>query len=77
MTSTVYPTGTTIYNPEQCWNGYTLFPATLSEGKLAGAVLIDMNGNVVNQWEGLDGLGDNVGRLLAALDGFGMMWYGW
>jgi hypothetical protein len=56
VTSTVYPTGTTIYNPEQCWNGYTLFPATLSEGKLAGAVLIDMNGNVVNQWEGLDGL---------------------
>lgn len=25
MPPTVYPTGTTIYYPEKCWNGYTLF----------------------------------------------------
>ena len=37
---TVYPTGTTIYLPEKCWSGYTIFQ---SEGK-PGAVLIDMNG---------------------------------
>ncbi|MBF0277816.1 MAG: aryl-sulfate sulfotransferase [SAR324 cluster bacterium] len=46
----VYPTGTTIYNPEKCWNGYTLFP-----GKSTGAVLIDMSGRVVQLWKGLDG----------------------
>jgi len=49
MPASVYPSGTTIYRPEQCWNGYTLFGA-------GGSVrLIDMNGNTVNQWEGLGG----------------------
>ena len=24
----VYPTGTTIYDPEKCWNGYTIFQAS-------------------------------------------------
>ncbi|MDP6179053.1 MAG: aryl-sulfate sulfotransferase [Desulfatiglandales bacterium] len=46
----VYPTGTTIYDPEKCWNGYTLFPA-----KNVGAALIDMNGRVVQMWKGLHG----------------------
>jgi hypothetical protein len=32
----VYPTGTTIYDPEKCWNGYTIFQA-----KEVGATLID------------------------------------
>lgn len=50
MPSSVYPTGTTIYDPEKCWNGYTIF-----EVEENGATLIDMNGNVVNQWRGLDG----------------------
>jgi len=47
---TVYPTGTTIYNPKKCWNGYTIFPA-----KNKGAVLIDMNGNVVKSWKMIQG----------------------
>ena len=47
---TVYPTGTTIYDPEKCWNGYTVFPA-----KDRGTALIDMNGNTVQLWKGLDG----------------------
>lgn len=46
----VYPTGTTIYYPDKCFNGYTVFPA-----KDAGAVLVDMNGNVVRQFKGLNG----------------------
>ncbi|MDP6180610.1 MAG: aryl-sulfate sulfotransferase, partial [Desulfatiglandales bacterium] len=46
----VYPTGTTIYDPEKCWNGYTIFQA-----KEVGATLIDMNGSEVQQWEGLHG----------------------
>ena len=47
---TVYPTGTTIYRPEKAWSGYTLHPNP------DGAVLIDMNRNVVKQWKGLDGM---------------------
>ncbi len=51
MPPTIHPTGTTIYEPEKCWNGYTVFQA-----QDAGAVLIDMNGNVVNRWKDLPGL---------------------
>lgn len=50
MASTVYPTGTTIYEPGKCWNGYTIF----QYGGI-GPALIDMNGNVVKQWRGLRG----------------------
>lgn len=50
-TPSVYPTGVTTYNPEKAWNGYTLFPAAGQQG----AVLIDMNGNVVKFWKGLRG----------------------
>jgi hypothetical protein len=46
----IYPTGTTIYDPERCWNGYTLFQA-----KEVGALLIDMNGTEVKLWKGLHG----------------------
>jgi hypothetical protein len=55
MPPSVYPTGITIYEPEKCWNGYTLFGAELHRNNGYGAVLIDMNGNVVNHWQGLDG----------------------
>ena len=44
---TVFPTGTTIYKPEKCYNGYTLYPS-MKEG--VGAILIDMNGNPVRTW---------------------------
>lgn len=50
MSSTIYPTGTTIYNPEKAWNGYTLMPVPK-----VGAVLVDMNGNVVKVWKDLQG----------------------
>jgi hypothetical protein len=55
MSSTVYPMGTTIYNPEKCWNGYTVFQTRMHAGVSAAAILIDMNGNVVNMWKHLDG----------------------
>jgi len=60
MASTVFPTGTTIYDPEQCWNGYTIFQASLNQAAAVGAVLIDMNGNVVNQWKGFDGFPSRI-----------------
>jgi hypothetical protein len=44
----VFPTGLTIYDPEKCWNGYTVFQA-----RDVGATIIDMNGNVVQQFKGL------------------------
>ncbi|QGP91384.1 Arylsulfotransferase (ASST) [Neomoorella glycerini] len=46
----VYPTGVTIYNPEKCWNGYTVFQAAEQ-----GALVIDMNGAEVQLWKGLYG----------------------
>jgi len=55
MPPSVFPTGTTIYYPEKCWNGYTLFQSELHNNNSYGAVLIDMNGNAVNRWQGLDG----------------------
>ena len=44
---TGFPTGTTICNPEKCYDGYTLY---LSKTLGVGAVLVDMNGEVVRTW---------------------------
>jgi len=41
---TVYPTGTTLYKPEKCWNGYTIL------WQWDVVKLIDMNGRSVNEW---------------------------
>lgn len=46
----IYPTGVTIYNPDKCWNGYTIFQA-----RELGAMLIDMNGTELQLWKGLHG----------------------
>ena len=48
----VYPTGTTIYQPDKTWNGYTVFPTPGEKG----VVLIDMNGNEVKRWADVDGI---------------------
>ena len=47
---TVFPTGVTVYKPEKCFNGYTLYDI---EG--VGVVLVDMNGNEVRVWDELRG----------------------
>jgi hypothetical protein len=55
----VYPTGTTLYDPDKAFNGYTLFTPIGSGGdagtepyeKPAPMYLIDMNGNVVHEWK--------------------------
>ncbi len=52
---TVYPTGVTVYNPEKCWSGYTIFPV-----KELGALLIDMNGREVRLWKGLHGFPNKI-----------------
>ncbi|MGE4086096.1 MAG: hypothetical protein AB7H93_24175, partial [Vicinamibacterales bacterium] len=42
----VYPTGTTIYEPAKTWSGYTVFGSPGQQG----AVVIDMNGRLVKRW---------------------------
>ncbi len=50
MPFSVYPTGTTIYNPAQCWNGYTVYQL-----RDAGAIVVNMNGKTVKRWHKLKG----------------------
>ena len=45
----IFPTGTTLYNREKTYNGYTIFPSS------KGALLVDMNGREVQLWKGLGG----------------------
>jgi len=61
----VYPTGTTIYDPAKAWNGYTVFvlPQT-------GAALIDMNGKTVREWKTFEGASGGPMRILPG--GFAM-----
>ena len=49
-TPSVHPMGTTIYNPEKAWSGYTIMPVSG-----VGTVVIDMNGNVVKTFRDLQG----------------------
>jgi len=51
----VYPTGATVYDPEKCWNGYTIYQA-----REVGALLIDMNGAEVKLWKGLHGFPNKI-----------------
>src|SRR3990170_1873431 len=56
----VYPTGTTIYDPDRAWNGYTV----LSPLATQAVVVIDMNGNVVKRWEGYNDSAGGPARVL-------------
>lgn len=47
---TVFPTGTTIYDPDKAWNGYTV----LSTLDTSAVLVIDMNGRPVKRWEGFN-----------------------
>jgi hypothetical protein len=53
---TIYPTGTTIYKPDKCWNGFTI---------ASGGYLIDMNGNLVHKWDsrGVEGIVSERGAI--------------
>jgi hypothetical protein len=50
----IYPTGTTLYDADRAFNGYTVFPSP------KGALLIDMRGNEVQLWAGLDGFPNKI-----------------
>lgn len=56
----VFPTGTTIYDPAKAWNGYTV----LSPLGTQAAIVIDMNGNIVKQWDGFVNSAGGPARVL-------------
>src|SRR5437764_13116327 len=55
----VYPTGTTIYDPDHSWNGYTV----LSPLRTQAVIVIDMNGNVVKRWDGFNNSAGGPARI--------------
>jgi hypothetical protein len=56
----VYPTGTTIYDPAKTWNGYTV----LSSLSAQAVIVIDMNGNVVKRWDDYNDSAGGPARIL-------------
>lgn len=56
----VYPTGTTIYDPERAWSGYTV----LSPLGTQAAIVIDMNGAVVKRWDDYNNSAGGPARVL-------------
>jgi hypothetical protein len=66
VAQTVYPMGTTIYDPKRTWSGYTV----LSPLQTQAVVVIDMNGNVVKRW---DGFVNSAGGPARILPGGGVM----
>jgi hypothetical protein len=57
---TVFPTGTTIYHPDQAWNGFTV----LSPLGTPAVIVLDMNGRVVKRWDGFDVSSGGPARVL-------------
>lgn len=57
---TVYPTGTTIYDPNKAWNGFTV----ISPLGTPAVIVLDMNGRVVKRWDGFDLSGGGPARVL-------------
>src|SRR5687768_12501459 len=60
LAQTVYPTGTTIYDPERTWNGFTV----LSPLGTQAVLVIDMNGTVVKRWDGFNNSAGGPARVL-------------
>ncbi|HEU4651851.1 MAG TPA: aryl-sulfate sulfotransferase [Croceibacterium sp.] len=57
---TVFPTGTTIFDPAKAWNGFTV----LSTLDTPAVLVIDMNGRTVKRWEGLNVSAGGPARVL-------------
>jgi hypothetical protein len=56
---TVYPTGTTLYDPSRSFSGYTV----LSPLGVQAAIVIDMNGRVVKRWDGFSNAAGGPARV--------------
>jgi hypothetical protein len=57
---TVYPTGTTIYDPSRAWSGFTV----LSPLGTQAVLVIDMNGTVVKRWDDFNNAAGGPARVL-------------
>ena len=57
---TVFPTGTTIYDPARAWNGFTV----LSTLDTPAVLVIDMNGRTVKRWDGFNVSAGGPARIL-------------
>lgn len=57
---TVYPTGTTIYDPDRAWNGFTV----LSPLSTPAVLVIDMNGALVKRWDNFNNSAGGPARVL-------------
>src|SRR3569623_79486 len=57
---TVVPTGTTIYQPDKTWNGFTV----LSPLGTPAVIVVDMNGRVGKRWDGFDLVSGGPARVL-------------
>ncbi len=56
----VYPTGTTIYQPDKAWNGFTV----LSPLGTRAVIVLDMDGRVVKRWGAFDVSAGGPARVL-------------
>ncbi len=56
----VFPTGTTIYDPARAWSGFTVLSPLGTEA----VIVIDMNGNVVKRWDGYNDSAGGPARVL-------------
>lgn len=48
--------GVTTYDPDRCWNGYTLLSSMAghvpdASGPMYNAILVDMEGNLIKEWD--------------------------
>ncbi len=57
---TVFPTGTTIYDPAKAWSGFTV----LSTLDTQAVLVIDMNGRTVKRWDGFNVSAGGPARIL-------------
>jgi hypothetical protein len=71
---TVYPLGTTIYLPEKCFNGFTIFSYEVG---IPTARIIDMNGNIVNEISPVRAARAKLLRNGNILTVSGMAWSSW
>jgi hypothetical protein len=56
----VFPTGTTTYDPARAWNGFNV----LSPLGTQAAIVMDMNGRIVKQWDGFNNSAGGPVRVL-------------
>src|SRR6476660_5201473 len=60
VAQSVFPTGTTIFDPERTWSGFTV----LSPLATQAVPVIDMNGTIVKRWEGFNNSAGGPARVL-------------